>query len=181
MADRLEFERMLREGIAASGATPLDDDIIELVVSLNLLGFPTYGSCVGHEWEGGDDDLRLPFVSFCSRRMPSRFEGEYGDQIWNDTRRASKRERRYFALLAWQVYRPVRDSLNALYEEFCRVRPGVPLFAAAATWRGVLFEPREAGMLWDERDPVVVNARIKTLGDELVAFGAFLARRMPTA
>ncbi len=176
----MSMERRLRR-VAASTGTPLDENVVELAVALNLLGFPTIGSCGGHSWQPGDDELMLPFVAI-RQPMTSRFEGERGRRLWNDLRAADARERRYMALLAWRRYRPLRDRLEQLYHSFISEQPATRGgFAARATWRGVVFEPRDLEQFWDETDPAVVNQALVSLQAELEAFGRHLRRLAATS
>jgi hypothetical protein len=86
--------RLLRAHAARSGE-PLDEETVEALVGLNLLGFPTVGSCGGHE----TPELEGPWI-YMRLRPPYRLSDERWAAVWNDPGCASREERRFLAGIA---------------------------------------------------------------------------------
>jgi hypothetical protein len=123
---------------------PLDDGVRDLVIALQLLDFPTIGSCAGHAYVGGE--LMFPFVGI-RYRLPRRFEAdpETGcpSPLWLDPKQASLRERTYLAALARRVYRPLAWRLRDLLREYDTAAE----FHVHASWYGLALEPRDLDAL----------------------------------
>jgi hypothetical protein len=155
-----EAQQALLEAHTAATGEPLDPEVIDIVVALNLLGFPTVGSCGGH----ADEPDALPFI-YIRYRPEHRFDEAAWARIWNSPERATPAERSHLAGIAWYVCRPLAHELRDWYDAFCRAAGVSGLFRVSASWRGVWFEPRS-------------EASLELLQAELEAFGGFLKREL---
>lgn len=176
-AEAIWHEAELELRAEVSKDEPLDPGVLELVVALRLLGFPTIGSCEGHE----EQLDALPFVG-CRYRLAGRFERDEADgapnRRWLDPSSCNERERTYLAAVTWRWYRPLALQLRELLAEFylsndsnCRC-----LHVRANHW-GLTLEPSsipsEIELLGSEQ-----AARVAHLREETRSFGSFLHQRL---
>jgi hypothetical protein len=180
-----EKQRAELHAISEDYGVPIDPLVEDAVIGLRCLGFPTFGSCQGHiepeTYPDGQSAQLYPHIGIRRRFLPSRFvygwePGEFISPLWVRRVRGNERERHYMAHLAWNVYRPMRDRLLVLLEEF-RVESGRSqlLFRVKADWTGVDIEPHEQpGGPWIE----TTNANLARYHAELIALGVFLKRRV---
>ncbi len=101
------FVRCITDGLGCS----IDEGILEVVVALNLLGFPTCQSCEGHL----DDGLPYPWVDFETDEFPTFRQALEDASI--EGLSAEEREAKGAQLVAEAYALPTRGVLYARLEE----------------------------------------------------------------
>jgi hypothetical protein len=166
-----EWETM--RGHAEAVDPPLDLDIIDVVVALNLLGLPTVASCAGHPDEPFDEhgNLSYPYIALIAQ-MPSRFY----QLDHRDPRRWTKRERDYIAARTWRTHRRWAGQLRQLVEDWSQAAGCAIDFEVSADWRGVKLQPKHLAALLADDD--LGRRHLGELHDQMLMFGVFLRHRL---
>ena len=152
---------------------PIDANILELIVALNVLGLPTFSSCGGHDpaLEEDPEFVRWPMIMI-GYLLPARFGGFANDDLTQD-------QRREMIAYRWRTLRPLAHQLQSLLEQFRRETGRELLFRARVRhWGLVALVPAALQELWDleETSDPSVSVRMRELHVFLNEFGRFLRR-----
>lgn len=168
-----ELEQALLASVPAD--YPFDPEIVPLVVALNLLGFPTIGSCSGHPWDGVDEEGPwLPYVAM-RWRLPRRIQRNWLESGWASMFSGDPRERQALALLGWAVYRPAAWRLRGLLDEFYAGSSDDRLIQVEATSHHVGFYAARA--VW-ELELAEQNDAVAAAGRQFAGLGEWLRQRL---
>ena len=170
-----EWAEALRQ-IGGNGVLPIDAAVFDCVVALNVLGLPTLGSCGGHPWHGGDDEIRFPFVAIRHKSVVDALPAERLLTVWRDEGSATAAERHALATVAWTRHRPMARSLRQWYRAFLDQGSRDGRFGIEASWRGVFFNAQVESWCEDPQssDIARLNATISGFTSEIASFGSWL-------
>lgn len=170
---------------------PIDEEIKELVVSLNALGFRTSMSCYGHIRENKKLGIKnyalTPYVSI-KPRIDEKLENEYLDLRkklsihWDERKKEEyfKADKEFREFIA-NTSRPYHESMKRLIElftEYYKTRQVPYDIQLSLTGAPRNFRIENIGNRYIYlNDQAEKKRKLKAYQDEFIAFGKFLKTR----